>query len=134
MRNLLFCFLLFIISANSFSQNDDEYQYVGSAKDGTKVYILFEKENYGMKEFWIKMINPVKTVKNKKGKLIKSGGGYTLEFCEMNCSAKTFSTSNGIKYNKNGDVAQRLYDDTYNERVIPGTIMDAIHNYICKTE
>lgn len=133
MKKVLLTILFFIISSKSFSQND-EFQYVVSAKDGTEVYILFEKDNYGIKEFWAKMVLPVKNVKNKKGKLIKIGGGYTLEFFKMNCSDKTYSTSDGIKYNENGDVIQTNYLESYNEKVIPGTVMSAVCRYICEIE
>jgi hypothetical protein len=133
MKKILLTLLFFIVYSKSFSQNDD-FQYVVSAKDGTEVYVLFEKDNYGIKEFWVKMIPPFKNVKNKKGKLIKTGGGYTLEFFKMNCSDKTYSTSDGIKYNQNGDVVQTNYYETFDEKIIPGTVLSGVYKYICETE
>lgn len=133
MKKILFTILLCIISSKSFSQND-EFQYVASAKDGTEVYLYFEKDNDGTKEFWLKIINPIKTLKNKKGKLIKTGGDSTIEFYKLNCSDKTYSTSDGVVYNRNGEVIRKIYINAYDDRIIPGTIMSGVYKYICEIE
>ncbi len=101
MKKILPIILLFIISSKSFSQND-EFQYVTSAKDGTEVYLYFERDNNGTKEFWLKIINPIKTIKNKKGQLIKSGGDSSVQFYKLDCSEKRYSTSDGVIYDRNG--------------------------------
>lgn len=133
MKKILPIILLFIISSKSFSQND-EFQYVASAKDGTEVYLYFEKENGDIKEFWLKIVNPIKTGKNKKGKLIKTGGGSSVQFYKLNCSEKTYSTSDGVIYDRNGEAIEKIYIDSYDDRIIPGTIMNAVYKYICETE
>jgi hypothetical protein len=131
MKKILFTLLLILISQKSLSQND-EFTYVASATDGTEVYVLYERDNYGTKEFWVKMVKPVKTVKNKKGKFIKSGGGYTLAFFKMDCSTKTYSTSDGVEYNRNGQVVNRSFIDVYDEKVIPGSVLSAVYKFVCE--
>ncbi len=133
MKKIFFTLLFIIICQKSFSQ-DDEFKYVASSRDGTEVYVLFERDSYGTKEFWVKMVAPIKTIKNKKGKLIKTGGGYILTFFKMNCSSKTYSTSDGLEYNKEGEVIRRNFFDVYNEKVIPGTILSGVYKYVCETE
>lgn len=132
-KNLLF-FLLFV-SIKSFSQSDDEFQYVTSSKDGSEIYILFEKDSNGIKEFWIKIMFKEKNSKGKNGKIIKSGGGYMLEYIKMDCSEKEYSSTNAVIYDKNGDSKKRpIYYDSYNEKVIPGTVMSGVYKYFCELE
>lgn len=133
MKKILYTILLFIVYNKSFSQND-EFQYVTSAKDGTEIYLYFEKDNDGVKEFWLKIINPIKSIKNNKGKLIKTSGDSTVQFYKLDCSEKRYSTSDGVVYNRNGKVIQKIYIDSYNDKVIPGTIMSAVYRYVCETE
>jgi hypothetical protein len=119
----------------SFSQSNDEFQYVTSSTSGTEVYVHFEKDNYGTKEFWVKITNPVKFKKGKNGKTFKTGGDYTLEYIKMDCSEKEYSSSNAVKYDKNGNATQRPeYYDTYKEKIIPGSVMSGVYKYICETE
>ncbi|POS00663.1 hypothetical protein Q361_1332 [Flavobacterium croceum DSM 17960] len=135
MKKLLFTILILAISSKTFSQTDDEFQYVTSSKSGNEVYIHFEKDNYGTKEFWLKMTEPIKTTKNKNGKIIKTGGGYSLEYITMDCSEKEYGSSNAVKYDRNGNPTQRPdYYDTHGEKIIPGSVMSAVHKYICETE
>ncbi|AIN75171.1 hypothetical protein O8E88_000461 [Flavobacterium psychrophilum] len=134
MKKILFIFLLFI-SIKSFSQSDDEFQYITSSASGTQVYVHFEKDNYGTKEFWLKMTEPVKSTKGKNGRIIKTGGGYTLEYIKMNCSEKEYSSSNGVQYYKNGNSKHRPeYYDSNDEKIIPGSIMTAVYKFICENE
>ncbi|KQB37663.1 surface-adhesin E family protein [Flavobacterium aquidurense] len=133
MKKILFTIFLLVISSKSFSQNDD-FQYVTSAKDGTEVYLYFEKDNYDTKEFWLKIVPPIKTGKNKKGKLIKTGGGSSVQFYKLDCSEKTYSTSDGVIYDRNGEIIEKIYNDSYNDKIIPGTVMSAVYRYVCETE
>jgi hypothetical protein len=135
MKKLLFTLLILTISSKTFSQTDDEFQYVTSSKSGNEVYIHFEKDNHGTKEFWLKMTEPIKTTKNKSGKIIKSGGGYSLEYITMDCSEKEYASSNAVKYDRNGNPTHRPeYYDTHGKKIIPGSVMSAVHKFICKTE
>ena len=134
MKKILFAFLFLIISNKSFSQSDDEFQYVTKSENGTEVYIHFEKENYGTKEFWIKWVFPIKSTKNKSGKIIKSGGGYALEYCKLNCSEKVYSLTDTIEYDKNGKVTGNNYSEKYQEKVVPGSVMNGIYRFICESE
>lgn len=124
--------LILLFTSKIYSQNND-FVYVTSAKDGTEVYVKQEDEVFNTKHFWIKMTNPVKKVKSKSGKYIKSGGGYTMQFMKLDCSDKTYSTSDGVMYNTSGKVVREVFD-LYNERVIPGSIMEGIYNYVCLGE
>lgn len=135
MTKILFTTLLLIISMKSFSQSDDEFQYITSSTSGTEVYVHFEKDNNGTKEFWLKMTEPLKTVKSKNGKIINTGGGYTLEYINMNCNEKDYSSSNALKYDKKGTASQRPeYYDTYDVKIVPGSVMSAVYRYICETQ
>lgn len=133
MKKVLFTAFLLIVFSKSFSQND-EFQYVTSAKDGTEIYLYFEKGNDDIKEFWLKIINPTKTVKNKKGQLIKTGGDSNVQFYKLDCSEKRYSTSDGVIYDRNGKIIQKIYIDSYDDKIIPGTVMNAVYRYVCETE
>ena len=133
MKKILLTILFFIISSKSFSQ-DDEFQYVTSTKDGTEVYLYFERDNDGTKEFWLKIINPIKKIKNKKGKLIETGGDSSVQFYKLNCSDKRYSTSDGVIYDRNGKVIQKIYIDSYDDKIIPGTVLSAVYRYVCESE
>lgn len=128
MKLFLFFSLIFI-STSVYSQ-DDQFIHVTTANDGSKVFVKYEGKVYDSKQFWLKMNNPSKTIKNKNGKLIKSGGGYLMRFFELNCSTKTYSASDGVEYNNSGKVVKKLYD-IYNDRVIPGSVMDGVYEYVC---
>ena len=133
MKKILFTILFIILYTKAFSQND-EFQYVTSTKDGTDIYLYFEKDNDGTKEFWLKIINPIKTSKNKKGKLTKTGGDSSVQFYKLNCSEKRYSTSDGVIYDRNGKVSQKIYIDSYDDKIIPGTVLSAVYRYVCETE
>jgi len=133
MKKIFFLTLFIIIYSKSFSQNE-EFQYVTSTKDGSDVYLYFERDNNGTKEFWLKIINPIKTIKNKKGQLIKSGGDSSVQFYKLDCSEKRYSTSDGVIYDRNGKVSQKIYIDSYNDKIIPGTVLSAVYRYVCETE
>jgi hypothetical protein len=122
-----------MICNESFSQSD-EFQYITSTKDGSEVYLYFERDHEGNKEFWLKVINPTKTVKNKKGQLIKTGGDSSIQFYKLDCSEKRYSTSDGVIYDRNGKVIQKIYTDSYDDKIIPGTILSAVYRYVCENE
>ncbi|QSW89945.1 hypothetical protein J0383_03790 [Flavobacterium endoglycinae] len=133
MKKILFTAFLLIVFSKSFSQTD-EFQYVTSGQDGTEVYLFFERDNDGYKEFWLKLVSPTKTVKNKKGKLIKTGGDSTLQFYKLDCSEKTYSTSDGVIYNRNGEAIKKIYINSYDDKIIPGTILSAVYKFVCEIE
>ncbi|WP_149208049.1 surface-adhesin E family protein [Flavobacterium johnsoniae] len=131
MKKIFFLALFIMICNKSFSQSD-EFQYVTSAKDGTEIYLYFEKGNDDIKEFWLKIINPTKTVKNKKGQLIKTGGDSSVQFYKLDCSEKRYSTSDGVIYDRSGKVIQKIYTDSYDDKIIPGTVMSSVYRYVCE--
>ena len=131
MRKIIITIILFIVSNLMYSQDSDDFQYVAAAENGSMVYVLFEKENYGTKEFWQKMTYPLKTIKGKSGKLTKSGGGYSLQYIKMNCAEKEYSSTDIIIYDRNGKSKNRPeYYDQHNAKVIPGSVMSAVHRYM----
>ena len=135
MKKTLFTLLFLIVSCHTFSQSDNDFQYVTSSQSGKEIYIHFEKDNYGTKEFWLKMTEPVKTTKSKSGKIIKTGGGYTIEYIKMNCSEKEFSSSYTTKYDKNGNpTSLSSYYDVHDQKIVPGSVMSGVYRYICATE
>lgn len=132
MKAKLFFSFLFLYFANlSFSQTDEDFILAASAKDGSEYYVYIEKVNYDSKDIWVKNPIPVKSVKNKKGKLIKSGGGYTLAFMKVNCSDREYDLIQTIAYDKNGNVKENYENDSYGNKVIPGSIMSGIFEYVC---
>ena len=133
MKKILFTAFLLIVFSKSFSQTD-EFQYVTLGQDGTEVYLFFERDNDGYKEFWLKLVSPTKTVKNKKGKLIKTGGDSTLQFYKLDCSEKTYSTSDGVIYNRNGEAIKKIYINSYDDKIISGTILSAVYKFVCEIE
>ena len=97
------------------------------------MFVKQEDEVYDIKHYWVKLTNPLKTVKHKSGKYIKTGGGYTMQFMKLDCSDKTYSASNGVIYNSSGKVVRETFD-LYNERVIPGSIMEGVYDFVCLRE
>ena len=56
-------------------------------------------------------------------------------FVTLDCSDKTYSTSNMVMYDRLGKVTSRpSYLDEYNERVVPGSVMSALYRYVCNNE
>lgn len=120
MLKKIFILSLLLSSSISFSQNDDEFEYVTSSTSGNLIYVHFEKDNYGTKEFWLKITEPSKSIKSKNGKIIKSGGGYTLEYCKMNCTDKDYSISDLVRYDKNGNPRKtEYYSDEIMKKLSP---------------
>lgn len=124
--------ILFILIFNfSFSQSDDDFNYAASDNKGNDYYVYIEKVNYSTKEIWIKKTDPIKTIKNKKGKYVKTGGGYTLSFLIVNCSDKEYDSKQTIKYNKSGDVVDSNDFPSYSNKVVPGSVMSGIFDFVC---
>lgn len=134
MKKTIFTFLLLLISFISYSQSSDDFIYVTTSVDKNDFYVLLEKNDDNTKEFWLKSVNPTKYVKGKNGKRVLTGGGYSLEYIIMDCSDKTYSTSNMVSYQKNKVTSRPDYLNTFNERIIPGSVMSAVYLYVCDIE
>ena len=128
----LFYLTLFLLMFNfSFSQSDEDFTYSTSDKKGCDYYIYIEKVNYSTTEVWVKRIEPLKTVKNKSGKYVKTGGGYVLQFMIINCSDREYDVRNRISYDRNGNVVESDDYVSYNNKVIPGSVMSGVFDSVC---
>lgn len=133
MKKILYL-MLFLTSTIAFSQSDEDFSYVTSDVKNNDYYVYIEKTNYSTVDAWIKKVEPIKTIKNKKGKIVKTGGGHTLQFIQMNCSEREFDIKESITYNKNGEVVSSNDYPSYNNKVVPGTVMAGILKAICNTD
>lgn len=132
MRKLILAITL-IISTFAFAQDETGWKYIGDTNDGSEIYVKIESIDTYLKEAWVKMTNPVISKKNKVGKIIKSGGGYSIGYWAVKCEDKTFSLSSRMKYNSKGAVLSQgeEYLDPRDERIIPDTVGEHIFKYIC---
>ena len=131
MKKISFTILFLLLINFTYSQNDEDFTYIATEKNETKYYIHFEKEGIISKEYWVKRIFPTKTIKNKKGKYVTTGGGYDFVYLEINCENKTYSTSDSIRYDSKGNVIARDYSNEFNSKIIPGSVLFNIYGKIC---
>lgn len=135
MKKLLFTLFMLIVSTKSFSQSNDEYQYVTLSSDGSTYYVHLELCTQDTKKFWLKIISPNKTSKSKSGKIIKKGGDFTVKYLSVDCSFKEYTIYEESNFDKNGNLIsseQFSSYDRYSERIMPGTVMSAIYKYVCR--
>ena len=130
---IFFLNIIFIITFNllSFAQSDEEFIYSTSDVQGSKYYIYIENKESGNDKVWIKRLDPEKTIKNKNGKIIKIGGGSTLNFVKINCSDKEYDQIEKIVYSKSGGVISSNDYHSFGNKVIPGSVMSGIFNSVC---
>lgn len=129
-KSFIVVFTLFI-NALAFAQSNDDFTYAATDTSNIDFYFLIEKVTDSYKEVWIKAISPEKTIKNKKGKYIKTGGGHKLSFMNIYCDDRKFDALETVSYDKNGKVTGSNYEPNYDNRVIPGSVMSAIFESIC---
>ena len=117
----------------SYSPSTDKegFEYVGTATDGSRYSVLVEKDNSYSTEVWVKSTNPLKTIKNSKGKFVKVGGGHTLTYMTANCEEREFNTEQRVVYNSKGEVTKTDKMGSFGNKVVPGSIMAAIFLHIC---
>lgn len=132
MKKIIFTIAIFIISINTIFAQSDEFTLVGTTNDGEEYYALVQKTNDYSTELWLKKIEPIKTIKNKSGKLIKVGGGYNLTYTTIKCGDFTYDLGESITYYKNGNVKNTIDIDSYDNKVVPGSIMSAVFKYVCE--
>ncbi len=134
MRKILILFTI-ILSAYLYSQQEG-FQYATTDKKGIDYYYKLERNNlYGMSQkVWIKYAAESKQVKNKKGKLINSGGGKVLTLFDISCQYNTYQILNTIKYNKKGEVIWSNNIPSTTENVVPGSLIEGIYEVICRKE
>lgn len=115
----------------TFAQTD-EFNFIGSTNDGDEYYVMIHKTNDYSTEIWIKKVEPIKTIKNKSGKMIKVGGGHNLTFATLRCDDLSYDLGESITYHKNGNVKDSDTIDSFNNKVVPGSIMSAVFKYVCE--
>ncbi|AZA87550.1 hypothetical protein EG349_12480 [Chryseobacterium shandongense] len=131
MRKILLQFAV-ILSAYLYSQQGG-FQYATTDNKGVDYYFKLEGSNlYGLSQkVWIKYTAESRKIKNKKGKLINSGGGKVLTLFDISCQYNTYQILNTIKYNKNGDVIWSNNIPSSTENVVAGSVMEGIYEAIC---
>ena len=110
----------------------DDYVYVGSSKTKGEIYVRMEKRDGNLNDFWIKQTILTKKFKNKNGKYITSGGGYSLAFIKLDCEERVYDCLKYIVYDRNGKVINSKDGRAFNEKVIPETVLDAVREYVCE--
>jgi len=128
----IFLLLLFVISFNKIHSQTKEFTYVSSSVSGEDYYVLIEKYNDYSTEIWVKKTEPVKYKKNKSGKAIKTGGGHSLTFVTIKCGESTYDIGESITYYENGNIKSNIDISSYENRVIPDTVMSSLYNFVCK--
>lgn len=123
--------VLIFISFKGYSQ--DGFTYATTAKDGTEFYYKIKDIDNGFStEVWIKSYEKAKKVKNKKGKYITVGGGYTLSLLEIFCYSQTYKIKALVKYNSRGQVVSSdNIGSVISENIVPGSVMESIYNEVC---
>ena len=132
MKKLLFVFLLGMLPTFIYSQ--DGFEYATTSKDGTDYYVkIVDDGSYGFGvKAWVKHTNKTKSFKNKKGKMVTTGGGYTLTLMEFSCNSKSYVVKQSVTYNKAGNVTSS--DDMFSpisKEIVPGTVMEGIFDAVC---
>lgn len=131
MKTKLFLLVLFFLSFSKIYSQTEEFNYVTSSKSGEDYYVLIKKYNDYSTEIWVKKTEPIKYKKNKKGKTIKTGGGNVLTFMTIKCGESTYDLGECISYYENGNVKSSVDISSYENRVIPGSVMEALYDFVC---
>jgi hypothetical protein len=131
MKTKIFITLLLLLSfSNIYSQNE-EFTYVTTSNNGEDYSVLIKKNDEYSTEIWVKKTEPIKSKKNKSGKIIKTGGGYRLTFMSIKCGDSTYDIGESIAYDQNGNVKSNIDIASYENRVVPGSVMSAIYDFVC---
>ena len=123
--------MVFILVANLIycQAPDAEYKYVTSATDGTKYFVYMEKAGGdGIKYFWMKTEIPLKDLKGKK---LKEGGTTILRLIRMKCSNRLWDNLEMIKYDKKGRVSTTNKNVSFDNGIIPGSVMTGVYDFVC---
>lgn len=111
--------------------DSEGFKYVADSKDGSIYSVLIEKRTFNNTEIWVKNTIPIKSVKNSKGKVVKSGGGHALTYMVINCNDKEYTIEEKVTYNSKGDVLKSEKIMSFNNRIVPGSVMSAIYSKVC---
>lgn len=131
MKTIFSVLILLLITNICFSQSNS-YQFVTNDKNGNSFYVKFEREKFGIKEIWIKMIFPKKEVRETYGARYKISTGYGVSYVKINCIEREFATVFATKYDKNGNVIkQDKVSYIEYQKIIPESLMEVIYRYVC---
>ena len=131
MKAKIFLTLLLILSFSKIYSQNEEFTYVTSSKNGEDYSVLIIKINDYSTELWVKKTEPIISKKNKSGKIIKTGGGYSLTFMTIKCGDSTYDLGESIAYDQNENIKSNIDIASYENRVVPGSVMSAIYNFVC---
>lgn len=131
MKKKLLLLIIGLFPILAFSQ--EGFEYATTSRDGTEYFIKTvddSQEDYT--KIWMKNYNKTKTIKNKKGKIVQTGGGYTLALLELSCDLKTYAILRVLEYNKNGTVisSNEAFSPTHKE-IIPDSVISGVFNSVC---
>lgn len=135
MKKQLQIIALVLLPFIAYSQ--ERFEYVTSSKDGKDYYTKIVKKDseyeYSPLKVWVKSINKTKTFKNKNGKLVTTGGEYTLALMEISCRLKTYIVKQLVTYNKAGNITDFVnnYSSTVSKEIVPDSIMEKIFYSVC---
>lgn len=76
-------------------------------------------------------IEKPRTIKNKKGKYVKTGGGKILQLMDISCSSQTYQIKSGVRYNSKGEVIASDNFGDFPKNIVPGTVMESLYDEIC---
>lgn len=110
-----------------FGQSNEDFTLIVNSTNGAKVYALVEKEN----NIWVKIVQPIKTIKNKKGQFVKVEDSFDSIFISLNCSDRVNDRNNYITYNKNRNLINNDDSNNYGVKEIPGSVMSSIFEWAC---
>ncbi|MCS3532461.1 hypothetical protein [Chryseobacterium sp. JUb7] len=82
---------------------------------------------------WIKQQKFAQVIKNKKGKIIKTGEETTLQYWLCDCENEKYRIGEYITYGENGIIGRGVNSEPA-KRVIPESIGEFIFESFCKKE
>jgi hypothetical protein len=131
MKTKIFITLLIMLSFSKVYSQNEEFTYVTTSTNGEGYSVLIKKIDEYSTEIWVKKTEPIKSKKNRSGKIIKTGGGYSLTFMSIKCGDSTYDLGESIAYDQNGNVKSNIDIASYENRVVPGSVMSAIYDFVC---
>lgn len=126
-----------LVSIQGYAQ--EGFTYYGTSSRGTDYYYKIKSDkssdDLGLskwsKEVWIMSIDKPRTIKNKKGKYVKTGGGKILDLIDMYCSSQKYQIKSSIEYNSKGKVIWSKDFPSFPEYIVPGSVMETLYDEIC---
>ncbi|RZJ33826.1 MAG: hypothetical protein EOO51_12365 [Flavobacterium sp.] len=136
MKTNQYLIALFILlsAATSYGQTDEDFSLASIGTDGTEYYVFIEKSNYSTKDIWVKYTENVRSIKNKKGKMVKIGGEKTMSFMTINCSEREYDLIQTTVYSRDGTFLKQREIRDYGNKIVPGSVMAGICDYVCAQE